>query len=73
MDAYKLGWLYQVACNRINDACAELYESFHDEEGQPLTDLEQINVNIRLFQRQVSLEVDLVRQALTEYTDSKGD
>jgi len=69
MDEFELGSIYCLACSRISSASTELYEILFDKEGQPIGDLEHINAHIKLFQRQVSAEADLIRQGLIEYKE----
>ena len=58
---------YFQACERINDAADMLYESLHEEEGEALTELEDVLVQIKSFRDWVNIEIDLVREICKEH------
>lgn len=66
----KLGNMYSIACINLSNELTELYEELFDEEGNPLTDLEAVNDRIKRYQKQVSLEADLIRQSIREHARS---
>lgn len=69
MERYKLGELFGVACQRISIELTELYESLYDEDGEAVKDLDKVNAYIKIFQKQVSLEADFIRQSIREHND----
>ena len=62
--------MYSIACINLSNELTELYEELFDEEGNPLTDLEAVNDRIKRYQKQVSLEADLIRQSIREHARS---
>lgn len=70
MTRNKLGNMYSIACINLSNELTELYEELFDEEGNPLTDLEAVNDRIKRYQKQVSLEADLIRQSIREHARS---
>ena len=62
-----LSAIYQDACSRCADASTSLYESLHDDNGMPLYDREQVMKAITKFRTWVNIELDLVREACSEF------
>ena len=58
---------YFKACERIHDAADMLYESLHEEEGEALTELEDVLIQIKSFRDWVNIEIDLVREICKEH------
>lgn len=73
MNPEEISSLYSIACIRIHEEVSNLYESMHDSEGSPITDLEVANENIKKLQKQVSYEADLIRQTIKEQNEFSRD
>jgi hypothetical protein len=73
MDTKSLSQTYFLATSRMHNAATNLYESLHDEAGNPRTDAERLHNTIRKFKRDIDMEFDLVRSALLEYYDDHSD
>jgi|TARA_R110000823_G_scaffold140633_5_gene270571 hypothetical protein len=58
---------YFQACERIHDAADMLYESLHEEDGEALTELDDVLVQIKSFRDWVNIEIDLVREICKEH------
>lgn len=63
---------YSIACGLINRYCTDLYESIHDDDGDPITDVDEIQSSIAVFRKSVNIELDLIRSSLEEYSESDG-
>ena len=62
----KLSKCYSDATSRMSHLSTELYESIHDENGNPLEDLELVRKEIQSFQRGVREEIDFIKSACRE-------
>lgn len=71
MDAYKLSEMYALATKRMTAAMAQMYEDLHDEEGDPLETLEAVERAIADAKKQIQLEVDLIKQAVIEFQETR--
>lgn len=69
MEKYKLSEVYFLATRRIIDDCVEMYESMHDNDGNPVINSEDIYESILRFRKTLSIEVDLIKQALTSFNE----
>jgi len=64
---------YFKACERIHTAADMLYESLHEDEGEALTELEDVLIQIKSFRDWVNIEIDLVREICKEYESNEND
>ena len=71
MDIKLLSQTYFLATSRMHNAATNLYESLHDEAGNPRTDAERLHNTIRKFKKDIDMEFDMVRSALLEYYDDQ--
>lgn len=67
MERSELSRMYFIACNRIAEASTELYEKIHTKRGEAVTDIEDVLDDIKKFQKQTLVEIDLIRQSVKEY------
>tara|TARA_R100000734_G_scaffold19083_2_gene17938 strand:- start:3616 stop:3837 length:222 start_codon:yes stop_codon:yes gene_type:complete len=67
MNNSKVSETYFIACERIHDAADMLYESLHDDEGNAVTEFNEVLNKIKDFRDWVNIEIDLVREACKEY------
>tara|TARA_R110002167_G_scaffold134254_3_gene319716 strand:- start:404 stop:625 length:222 start_codon:yes stop_codon:yes gene_type:complete len=58
---------YFKACERIHDAADMLYESLHKDDGDALTELDDVLIEIKSFRDWVNIEIDLVREICKEH------
>ena len=64
---------YCKACVRIHTAADMLYESLHEDDGEALTELEDVLIQIKSFRDWVNIEIDLVREICKEYEKDEDD
>ena len=67
MNKNKVSETYFIACERIHDAADMLYESLHNDDGNAVTEFNEILNKIKDFRDWVIIEIDLVREACKEY------
>jgi|TARA_R110000744_G_scaffold225354_2_gene343764 phage terminase large subunit len=58
---------YFNACERIHDAADMLYESLHEDDGDAVTELDDVLIEIKSFRDWVNIEIDLVREICKEH------
>ena len=71
MNKNKVSETYFIACERIHDAADMLYESLHNDDGNAVTEFNEILNKIKDFRDWVNIEIDLVREACKEYENDK--
>ena len=64
---------YFKACERIHTAADMLYESLHEDDGEALTELGDVLIQIKSFRDWVNIEIDLVREICKEYERDEDD
>tara|TARA_R110000787_G_scaffold2583_4_gene10156 strand:+ start:3256 stop:3486 length:231 start_codon:yes stop_codon:yes gene_type:complete len=69
----KVSETYFIACERIHNAADMLYESLHEDDGEALTELEDVLIQIKSFRDWVNIEIDLVREICKEYENDEDD
>jgi hypothetical protein len=69
----KVSETYFIACERIHSAADMLYESLHEDDGEALTELEDVLIQIKSFRDWVNIEIDLVREICKEYENDEDD
>tara|TARA_Y100001938_G_C7993044_1_gene380516 strand:+ start:552 stop:773 length:222 start_codon:yes stop_codon:yes gene_type:complete len=67
MNNNKVSETYFIACERIHDAADMLYESLHNDDGNAVTEFNEVLNKIKDFRDWVNIEIDLVREACKEY------
>ena len=67
MNNNKVSETYFTACERIHDAADMLYDSLHNDEGNAVTEFNEVLNKIKDFRDWVNIEIDLVREACKEY------
>ena len=67
MNKNKVSETYFIACERIHDAADMLYESLHNNDGNAVTEFNEVLNKIKDFRDWVNIEIDLVREACKEY------
>ncbi len=71
MNKNKVSETYLIACERIHDAADMLYESLHNDDGNAVTEFNEVLNKIKDFRDWVNIEIDLVREACKEYENDK--
>jgi hypothetical protein len=69
MKTSRLSQLFFIACDRIHQAVDDLYESIHDEVGEPVRDAESIEEALAELKTAVYHELDLIKSAVDEQLD----
>ena len=67
MDQSKLSEYYAIATDRSMRVMADLYESLHDNSGNPITDKENVNERVNRCITLVKHEMDLCTEEVKEY------
>ena len=67
MNKNKVSETYFIACERIHDAADMLYESLHNDDGNAVTEFNEVLNKIKDFRDWVNIEIDLVREACKEH------
>lgn len=67
MDKLKLSEMYAIATTRMAEATTALYENLHNEKGEPLTMKGQIADRITSYQKEILMEMDLIKQSALEF------
>jgi len=71
MNNNKVSETYFIACERIHEAADMLYESLHNDDGNAVTEFNEVLNKIKDFRDWVNIEIDLVREACKEYENDK--
>ena len=71
MNKNKVSETYFIACERIHDAADMLYESLHNDDGNAVTEFNEVLNKIKDFRDWVNIEIDLVREVCKEYEHDK--
>tara|TARA_R110000787_G_scaffold184099_12_gene295925 strand:- start:2856 stop:3080 length:225 start_codon:yes stop_codon:yes gene_type:complete len=69
MDLKQLSEIYFFTTNRMHNSATNLYESLHDNSGEPRIDSDRLHNTIRKYKKDIELEFDMIRAALLEYYD----
>ena len=62
----ELSTTYYGACDRMQQACTELYEGLHKHDGTVNTSTEQVLEKISEYKKWMLIEADLIREAVRE-------
>jgi hypothetical protein len=57
------------ACDRMHQACTQLYEGLHKQDGTVNTSTEQVLDKISEYKKWMLIEADLIREAVREYNE----
>lgn len=66
MDSMELSRMYNMACARAQSVVIDMYESLHDEKGNPITDPELAREIIRQTIKEIRTEFSLISVAVEE-------
>lgn len=69
MEKYKLSQCYALASERAAEAITEFYEQIHDIFGDPIDDIEHIDMSMRTIKKIIASELDLIKQSCIEYNE----
>tara|TARA_R110000772_G_scaffold92111_1_gene188763 strand:+ start:5150 stop:5341 length:192 start_codon:yes stop_codon:yes gene_type:complete len=56
----------------MHEACDLMYESLHDNNGNPLTDVEPAIEVVTSCRKWLLLEIDLIRECVKEYKENES-
>ena len=71
MEKSKLSFYYHLACDRSHKILDDLYESLHDEDGQPIIDHSIIESSIEAVSNVINEELSIIKESLDEYSERK--
>lgn len=63
--------MFSTACNRIHVLATELYESMHDDNGDPIADIETASKFISEFRQALNIEIDLIKESIRQFNEQK--
>lgn len=66
MDSMELSRMYNIACARAQSVVIDMYESLHDEKGNPVRDPELVREIIRNTVKEIRTEFSLASVAVEE-------
>ena len=70
MNQTGLSETYYSACARMHEYVAAYYDEFmHAEEGEPISNPEEINKAIFVLRQSMNIELDLIREVVKEYNE----
>ena len=69
MQVNELSRMYFVATSFIAQATTELYESLHDEHGEPIQDQDTVKLLVDNYVKRVRVEAELVRSAIRQHIE----
>ena len=67
MEKSKLSSYYYLACDRIHQIVADLYEAVHDEFGGPVETSDEVEEAIGGVKTLIWHEIDLIKSAIDEH------
>ena len=68
----RLSKMYADACDRIQKAGADLYETLHDNKGRPEHDVTAVIDIVAEHRRWILIELDFIREAVKEHAEASG-
>ena len=72
MEPSKISSYYLLACDRVHQVVDELYEYLHDENGEPIKELESVVAFVTSSRKQIHEELDLIKSIVSEYESLQG-
>ena len=73
MERSKLSEYYSLASLKVHALIDELYESLHDEKGEPLTEYEEVLDTVLRVRKNMFEELDLIKSIVREFEEvSRG-
>ena len=65
-----LSEMYYNACERMHRYVAAYYdESMHNESGEPISNIDDINKGVSELRQAMNIEIDLIREVSKEYNE----
>ena len=71
MEISRVSFYYFIACDRVHEVMDDLYESLHDKEGNPITDLESVIDVVANSRKEIYEELDMIKSIVAEYEDTQ--
>ena len=72
MEISRVSSYYFIACDRVHEVMDDLYESLHDKDGNPMTDLESVIDIVANSRKEIYEELDMIKSIVAEYEDTQG-
>ena len=72
MEISRVSSYYFFACDRVHEVMDDLYESLHDKDGNPITDLESVIDVVASSRKEIYEELDMIKSIVAEYEDIQG-
>ena len=72
MEISRVSSYYFIACDRVHEVMDDLYESLHDKDGNPITDLESVIDIVANSRKEIYEELDMIKSIVAEYEDTQG-
>lgn len=69
MEASKLSKYYSIAAERCHKVLTEYYEACHEDNGDPITDVDLLQNVVTVTMVQLKHELDLSVEAVKEYNN----
>lgn len=69
MEISRVSSYYFIACDRVHEVMDDLYESLHDKDGNPITDLESVIDVVANSRKEIYEELDMIKSIVAEYED----
>ena len=69
MEISRVSSYYFIACDRVHEVMDDLYESLHDLDGNPNTDLESVIDVVANSRKEIYEELDMIKSIVAEYED----
>ena len=67
MNLKKLGDIYSFSTQEVQQLTTELYESLHDDDGNPVLSRDKVSELVKDFRMKVNIEIATVKDACLEY------
>jgi hypothetical protein len=67
MELSKLSWLYFHACDAMHQVVDDLYESLHNDEGEPLERRSRVDEAMEGVKMALLQELDLITSSASEH------
>tara|TARA_R100000149_G_C5833812_1_gene108387 strand:- start:64 stop:291 length:228 start_codon:yes stop_codon:yes gene_type:complete len=71
MEKSKLSFYYHLACDRVHIVLDDLYESLHDDDGDPIMDPALIESSIQAASSVINEELSIIKTALDEHSEGR--
>ena len=60
---------YSIACLRLHALINEAYESLHGDDGEPVSDYEEVLGRVMAVRKEMFEELDLIKSICSEFNE----